>query len=128
MPRYFIPSDPVILLQGIGRSFKHGGDRLQSERGRLPCRVSGMVTRSLAPSALRGQPANAAGVSGADLLERGVHNGGVPLECEELLRELALLDPGSATFAARAGSRSRTRLAARAVQAAARTYAVEQTA
>jgi len=126
-PRYFIPPDPVFLLQGIGRSFKHGGDGLYSEHGLLPCRVSGLVTRQLAPTSLKSSP-RAGVVTGEDLLGGSVSNGGVPPECNELLYELALLDPGSATFAARVGSRGKKRLPTRQVDEAARTYAVEQTA
>lgn len=126
-PRYFIPPDPVFLLQGIGRSFKHGGDGLYSERGLLPCRVTGLVTRQLAPSALKNSP-RAGQVTGEDLLGSRVSNGSVPPECNDLLNELALLDPGSATFAARVGSRGKKRLTTKQVDQAARTYAVEQTA
>jgi hypothetical protein len=39
-------------------------------------------------------------VSGADLLTRGVENGAVPPECDALLDETVLLDPGSALAAA----------------------------
>lgn len=126
-PRFFVPSDPVVLLQGVNRSFKHGGDGLQSESGKLPCRVSGMVTTSLTPRALEGHPGGG-GVHGPDLLERDLGNGSIPPECDELLHELALLDPGSATFAARANARGERRLTSTEVSHAARVYAVEQTA
>lgn len=125
-PRFFIPNDPVILIQGMERSFKHGGDGLNSESGKLPCRVSGMVTRSLAPKALHKQPGTA--IKGADVLAGDILHGGVPSECDELLHELALLDPGSASFAARAGARGKARPSARQVSEAAQVYTVEQTA
>lgn len=127
LPRWYIPSDPVILLQGLNRSFKHGGDGRFGEQRKLPCRVSGMVTRELAPQVLRGLPGGGR-FRGADVLVGGVGNGSVPPECDELLEELALLDPGSSTFGARAGVRGDARLTSDQVQLAARAYTVEQTA
>ena len=126
LPRYFIPSDPVLLVQGINRSFKHGGDGRFSETGRLPCRVSDMTTRELAPMALRDLPGGGR-FKGADVVDRGVANGSVPVECDDLLAELAVLDPGSATFAARSNVRGDTAAATEQVNRAARTFAVEQT-
>jgi hypothetical protein len=125
-PRYFIPPDPVVLLQGMNRSFKHGGDGRFSEDGKLPCRVSDMTTRELAPMTLRDLPGGGS-FKGPDILANGVANGGVPPECDDLLNEIAVLDPGSATFGARASARSTTRLATAQVTRAARSYAVEQT-
>ena len=64
----------------------------------------------------------AVSVPGADVLERGVENGSVPVECEGLLAETVLLDTGSAAaISAAAGT-----TAAPAV--AERTITVEQTA
>ena len=126
LPRYYIPSDPVILLQGMNRSFKHGGDGRFSEKGKLPCRVTDMVTRELAPMLLRGLPGGGS-FKGADVLDGGVANGSVPPECNDLLAELAVLDPGSATFAARSTVRGTQRMSTAQVDLAARSYAVEQT-
>ena len=126
LPRFYIPSDPVILLQGINRSFKHGGDGRFSETGKLPCRVTDMVTRELAPMLLRGLPGGGS-FKGADVLDGGVANGSVPTECNDLLAELAVLDPGSATFAARSTVRGTARMSTAQVELAARSYAVEQT-
>ena len=125
-PRYFIPPDPVVLLQGIDRSFKHGGDGRFSENGKLPCRVSDMTTRELAPMTLRDLPGGGS-FRGPDILASGVANGSVPPECDDLLNELVVLDPGSATFGARASARATQRLPTEQVTRAARTYAVEQT-
>lgn len=126
LPRWYIPSDPVILLQGPNRSFKHGGDGRFSEQRKLPCRVSGMTARELAPMVLRGLPGGGR-FRGADVLAGGVGNGSVPPECDELLQELAVLDPGSSTFGARAGVRGDARLTTDQVKQAARAYTVEQT-
>ncbi len=80
---------------------------------------------SLSPATLADGPGGA--VRGEDLLARGVDHGGVPPECEDLLRELAVLDPGSAETAAAAGSAGR-RVAAATLRGHAQVYAVEQTA
>jgi hypothetical protein len=126
LPRFFFPTDPVILLQGMNRSFKHGADGRFAATGLLPCRVSDTTVSELAPLSIRDLPGGG-GLRGADVLDRGVANGSVPPECDDLLNELAILDPGSATFGARASARSAKRLSSDAVQRAARTYAVEQT-
>jgi hypothetical protein len=101
LPRRFFPSDPVILLQGARRAFKHGHDGRFSPDGRLTCRLSGSAINELSSAAITTAKIRPS-VRGDDVLERGVENGSVPPECEELLRELVLLDPSSAVSAARA--------------------------
>jgi hypothetical protein len=129
LPRYFQPADPVVLIQGGARSFKHGGDGRYSQDGSLICRLTGFCVTGLSCVAIAvagpgaAQPARPS-VVGDDVLERGVENGSVPPECEDLLRELVLLDPGSAVPAAAAS----TTLAGAQLQAQARTFMVEQTA
>lgn len=94
-PRFFFPHDPVFLVQNAERSYKHGYDGRFSEDNKLICRLTGFTVTEL--SCL--DPVNATtryALGGDDLLERGVENGSVPPECEDLLRELVLLDPGSA--------------------------------
>ena len=110
LPRYFVPADPVFLLENAGRSFKHGSDGAHAESGLLVCRLSGETVSGLAPSLLAAGPG--ASVRGADLLARGVDHGGVPPECEDLLAELALTDPGSAETAARSRAASIAAIAA----------------
>lgn len=124
LPRFFFPADPVFLLQGAGRSFKHGADGRFSEDGRLICRLTGFVLTELACSAITGGPIGRPAVSGDDLLERGIENGGVPPECEDLLREVALLDPGTSVPAAQVS----TGLQGAQLVSQARNFAVEQTA
>ncbi len=126
LPRFFVPADPVFLLEGAGRSYKHGFDDLHSESGNLACRLSGHTVTSLSPSTLAEGAGGA--VRGEDLLARGLDHGGVPPECEDLLRELALLDPGSAETAAAVRGRAGHWIAAAALQVNAQVYAVEQTA
>lgn len=127
LPRFFLPADPVFLLQGAGRSFKHGADSLHAESNKLVCRLSGHTVKALAPRQAQDRIGGAP-VKGADLLERTIDHGGVPFECNDLLRELALLDPGSATVAVRAATRGTRRLSARAMNDAAEIFAVEQMA
>lgn len=124
-PRFFVPPDPVILLQGARRSFKHGSDSLYSESGNLPCRLTGSPVSSLTPRMAANLP-NGGTVTGADILQGGVDNGSVPPECESLLQEMALLDPGSAEAAVQAAARGIQALAVTAANQFAQTYAVEQ--
>lgn len=125
LPRFFVPGDPVFLLEGAGRSYKHGADGRHAESGNLVCRLSGQTVTALAPGRFAKPPGTPVG--GRDLTDRGVEHGGVPPECDDLLAELALLDPGSAPAAAvsRFGAGQLTQQVA--VQTA-QTYAVEQTA
>jgi len=126
LPRFFQPADPVVLVQGGARSFKHGGDGRFTQDGKLICRLTGFALTELACNAVTGQPIRPS-VSGDDILERGVENGSVPFECEEILRELALADPGSASAAAQASSAGTSLNAAQVSQVATR-FMVEQTA
>lgn len=126
LPRFFVPADPVILVEGGGRSFKHGFDGLHAESGRLVCRLSGHTVTGLSPTRLIALPGGA--LRGEDLLQRGIDHGGVPVECEDLLRELALLDPGSAETAARTRVGGTPAAAGGNLRAVAQVYAVEQTA
>src|SRR5262249_60623496 len=81
--------------------YKHGQDGRFSPDGRLICRLTGFAITELSCSSITGQPIRPA-VGGDDVLERGVENGSVPPECEDLLREAVLLDPGTAVAATQA--------------------------
>ncbi len=104
LPRWVLPVDPVFLLEGAGRSLKYGADGRFTTDGTLACRLSGFCVTELSFAAMDAAgatiPGIRTGVTGDDLLTRNVENGSVPIECEDLLRELVLLDPGSATPAA----------------------------
>jgi hypothetical protein len=100
LPRFFVPADPVFLVQGCGRSYKHQGDGRFNEENKLVCRLSGFAVTGHMSSAITGQTI-VEHVTGEDVLERGAENGSIPIECEDLLRELAVLDPGSAAVIAR---------------------------
>ena len=103
LPRLWHPTDPVLLLQGGRRSFKHGADGRMSADGELVCRVTGETVTALTVR-VTGQPDVT--LAGPDLLTRGVENGAVPPECDALLAETVLLDPGSALAAAVAGKQA----------------------
>ena len=98
-PRLFQPSEPVIMIQGGARSFRHGKDGRYNSDGTLSCRLTGFCVTELACNAVTGQPIRPS-VRGEDLLTRGVENGSVPPECDELLQETVLLDPGASAVAA----------------------------
>jgi len=106
LPRLFYPSEPVFLVEGASRTFKHGADTRFSQDNTLSCRLTGFCTTELScsPPAVPGLPAtaNRPRVKGEDVLARGIENGSVPPECEDLLRETVLLDPSAAVNLAHA--------------------------
>lgn len=93
-PRFFHPTDPVVLVQGAGRSFKHGADGRFADDETLVCRLSGCTVSAVTVD-LGGPAAKRGVVTGDQLLDRLADNGGVPVDCDDLLRETVLLDPGS---------------------------------
>jgi len=90
-PRYYTARDPILLVQGGNRAFTHDSS-VKTENGMVVCRL--MPAYDLAWM-MPGR-AEKFHVAGDDILERGIANGSVPLECEGLLRETLLLDTGSA--------------------------------
>jgi len=121
LPRFFHPTDPILLIEGGKSTFKHKPGSL-SKDGLLYCRLTGDSATDV--SSLLNKVRMT--VSGSDLLERGVENGSVPPECEDLLRELAVLDPGTATAAAQTAAGPKATPAV--LQSLARNFTVEQTA
>lgn len=101
LPRFFHPKDPVILLQGLKRSFQFGHDGRFSTDGTLQCRLTGTCAKEYVE--WQGDIAMPP-LYPDDILDRGVENGSVPPECEELLAELALLDPGSSALFVASGT------------------------
>jgi hypothetical protein len=96
-PLWYQPKDPVVVLQGAGRSYKHGADTRFSTDNTLACRLASDLVVSLStptPSGLNLTP------DPYDMLQRTLNNGSLPAECDALLRETVLLDPGAATAAA----------------------------
>jgi hypothetical protein len=89
-PRLFAPGDPVVLIQGAGRSFTYGGDgRYDDTEGDLACRTTGQTITTLGAGA-DGPTAPAQVLSGLPSEPT------LPTEAQALLVELAALDPGSA--------------------------------
>jgi hypothetical protein len=123
LPRFFHPIDPVILVQGVKRSFRHGADGRYSPEGKLECRMTGTCVHEFVPweGDLSKPP-----IYPDDVLDRGVENGSVPPECEELLGEVALLDPGSAAPVVSSGNSGKS-LPAGEMAAQQRAVMVEQT-
>ena len=122
LPRFFQPADPVFLIQGAARSFKHGNDGRYTQDGKLICRLTGFCVTEASCANVPGLPARPS-VSGDDVLERGVENGSVPHECEDILTEVVLIDPGTAAVAAQAAGTAPANQ-----QAVATNFMVEQTA
>ena len=91
-PRLFVPKDPIVLVQGGQRSFAHDSS-VPTEDGLVVCRLTPLAELSFQLPQVPQRPS----VRGSDVLERGIENGSVPIECEGLLQETALLDTGSAT-------------------------------
>jgi hypothetical protein len=124
LPRYYYPAEPVILIEGAARSFKHGSDDRFSQDDTLTCRLTGFVVTELSCTAVAGQT-NRPSIQGQDALDRGVENGSVPPECEDLLRETVLLDPGAAVVLAQTsqGLKASSSLVSQVAQ----NFTVEQT-
>jgi hypothetical protein len=81
-PRWHQPQDPVITLEGLNRSLRSGYDGRFTEEDRLACRLS--ASEQTGYDSL---------VDGRDLLQRGLHHGGIPPEADALLREAVARDP-----------------------------------
>jgi hypothetical protein len=105
LPRFYFPQDPVLSLQGLNRSLRHGYDGRFEPDETLACRLSGDPV-----SGYDGL------LAGDDLLQAGIQHGGVPAEAQELLREAAVEDPFAVDDIAEVGS-DRTGLPKAAVRA-----------
>jgi hypothetical protein len=93
-PRTFAPLDPVILLRGASRSFKHGGDGRLAEDQTLLVRLSGdQVTSFRAAGAA---PEDPAAMLPADF-ETSLGTLAPPADVLALVHEVVALDPSSAT-------------------------------
>lgn len=132
-PRLYRPMDPAIVLLGGRRSPKHGGDGRFTEDGRLACRLSATGIRSLTLRIGGAGSSSRLAVRPTDIFDHPLQHGGIPSECEELLAEAGLLDPGSAAvigaaLAGRGGTGSAAVLAARAQAEATAWWAVRDPA
>ena len=95
LPRFYRPLDPQLVIEGIKRAYQYGGDGRFSQDGKLGCRLSGTPIKDYRLKTLDKV------IQAEDLLDRNIANGSVPPECEDLLNELVLLDPGSSMSIAR---------------------------
>ena len=82
LPRWHFPQDPVLTLQGLRRSLRHGWDGRFDPGETLACRLSGDPAARLAGL-----------VDGAELIADPPRNGAIPPEVDALLREAVLADP-----------------------------------
>jgi hypothetical protein len=97
-PRWFGPGEPAVVIQGLRRSLKHGGDGRFSQDGTLVCRLSGFTVTGV--SAQLGDGNQRATVGADALIEVPFSHPDLPADCADLVRETVLLDPGSARAAA----------------------------
>jgi hypothetical protein len=126
-PRLYFPADPVVLLQGAQRTFKYGSSGRLSPDGSLTCRLTGFYVTQLACYAGDGTGIYHPYV-GSDILEGGLENGSIPIECDDLLKEVALLDPGSAAAGATVIQQRQTGAGATQLRTIMHNIKVEQTA
>jgi hypothetical protein len=119
LPRWFSACEPAVVVQGVKRSLKHGGDGRFSQDGTLVCRLSGFGVTAL--SAAVGVGGERATVTPEDLLARPFDPHGTPPDTLDLVRETVLLDPGSARAAA-------LHVAPEPAEEVVRAFMVEQTA
>ncbi|MGR4867335.1 hypothetical protein ACIPRI_00545 [Variovorax sp. LARHSF232] len=121
LPRFYRPLDPQLVIEGIKRAYQYGGDGRFSRDGWLGCRLSGTPVKDYRLKSFNRT------VNAEDFLDRSISNGSMPPECEDLLNELALLDPGSSLPIARLAT-AKTRASATTQRAIADTVQVQQTA
>ena len=101
LPRWFRAREPAVVVQGVKRSLKHGGDGRFTQDGTLVCRLSTFVATSLsARIPVIAVPDQRATYTAEQLLEQPFEPRGVPPDCVDLVHETVLLDPGSARCAA----------------------------
>ena len=81
LPRFFQPADPVVQLQGIGRSQRHGGDGRFDDGGDLLVRTTSQIITAFEE------------VMTASSVVDPLGHGGLPPEADKLVQEAALLDP-----------------------------------
>ena len=99
-PPFYRPNDPVLLIQGVGRSYAHGEDGRFSADGGLYCRFTGQTVAALQVTG------TAAPVTAQTFgLPPLALPADVPPEAGDLATEAFFLDPGNAhAIAAKASS------------------------
>ena len=82
-PRWYAPTEPVLGVRGAHRSLRHGYDGRFDPGERLACRLSTQPVRGYA-DLLQGR-----------VVVSALGHGGLPVECDELVREASLGDPNA---------------------------------
>ncbi|MCP4427245.1 MAG: hypothetical protein GY803_22380 [Chloroflexi bacterium] len=103
MPRYFEPRDPVILLTGAGRAYKHGEDGYYTDEGKLICRITGETIHEMSiiiGHTLTDDLKVRATVTGIHVAHDSLLSGQIPPECAFLYDEALFLDHTNAPIIA----------------------------
>jgi hypothetical protein len=95
-PLFWRPSDPLVMIQGVGRSYAHGEDGRYTEDGSLYCRFTGQTISRLQVSG------TATTVTADTLTLRPIAANDGPPELNDLAVEAYFLDPSNATAIAAA--------------------------
>ena len=96
-PPFQTPNDPVVLVNGARRSYKHGEDGRFSADGTLFCRFSGQTISSLRVAAPGPSQVE---VTAAQVPLLGPAGSGIPLEAKDLDAESFFLDTANAPLIA----------------------------
>jgi hypothetical protein len=80
-PRFTFPADPMVAVQGAGRSLRHANDGKASPDGKLTCRWPAQIVER-----------DEGMIEGADLIA-SLGNGSIPPEVLSLAREVVIGDP-----------------------------------
>ncbi|MFI5909944.1 hypothetical protein [Dactylosporangium sp. NPDC051541] len=86
------PNDPVVVIAGARRSFRHGADGLHTDDATLLCRFSGQTFAGIDVATAHGE----VHVPGHRLPRPRLDVAGVPAEAQDLATETDLLDSGCA--------------------------------
>jgi hypothetical protein len=89
-PPFLRPNDPVVLVQGVGRSFAHGEDGRFTDDGSLYCRFTGQTLSALLVTG------TTTAVTAATLSLGPIAVPDGPPEVPDLATEAFFLDPGNA--------------------------------
>ena len=101
-PPFWRPNDPVVLVQGAGRSYAHGEDGRFTADGSLYCRFTGQTLAGLLVTGTTAGHRADAGLSPLAVP-------GGPAEIADLATEAFFLDPGNAHAIAAAAAPARHR-------------------
>lgn len=90
--RFWRPTDPVVLISGLDRSFRHGEDgRFDNENGNLQCRLDSQVISALEVMKDNTSFANVTSSSLSSYYPSNFTTGNVPSSLQALFLESSLL-------------------------------------